>query len=89
MKKVTITITEIQGTGVFPKGHGFQKDQAMEGENRASLEGALRTFFNVKPTVKGVVGNHVIEGSGRKKEDLKKDPRINRILSMLDGEIAS
>ena len=74
---------------VFPRGHAFQKEQAFERENRTALEGALHNFFHVTPRLKAIVGDHVLEGSTRKKEDLKKDPRINRILSMLDGEIAS
>ncbi len=72
---------------VFPRGHSFQMNQALDGENRVALEEGLQNFFRVKPKVKAIVGDQTVKGSGPNKEDLRKDPRVNRILSMLDGEI--
>ena len=72
---------------VFPKGHTFQMEQVRDGDNRSTLEGAMKNFFAATPRLKMVTGRHTADGEGRKREELKKDPRINRILSMLDGEI--
>ncbi len=72
---------------VFPKGHTFQMEQVKDGANRTALEGAMKNFFAAAPRLKMVAGRHAVDGEGRRREELKKDPRINRILSMLDGEI--
>ena len=73
---------------LFPRGASFQMEQALAEENRETLEGTIEEFFQAKRIVKGRIGSHAVEGEKEKKESIKKDPRMGRILDMLDGEIS-
>ncbi len=72
---------------VFPRGHSFQMEQALDDDNKSAIQSAFKTFFQYSPRFRASIGDQFAEGDRKKKEALKSDPRIGRILEMLDGEI--
>ncbi len=73
---------------LFPRDQMFQKDQVFDPANVSVLETVFESFFARKVSFKGKIGEHVGDANHLRKEKLKQDPRIDRILDMLDGEIS-
>ncbi len=71
----------------FPKGASFQMEQAMAPENRKAIEQSFADFFQASRRLKGSVGAQKMKGEREKRAALREDPRLGRILDMLDGEI--
>jgi hypothetical protein len=71
----------------FPRGAAFQLEQAFEEENRSALEQAFEGFFRASRRIQGVLGTHAGDSERERRAAIRDDPRIGRILDMLDGEI--
>jgi len=71
----------------FPRGASFQMEQVLEEKNREAVERAIEGFFQGHRKVRGVLGTHTGESERERRAGLRDDPRIGRILDMLDGEI--
>ncbi|NNE08375.1 MAG: DNA polymerase III subunit gamma/tau, partial [Gemmatimonadetes bacterium] len=69
---------------LFPRDQMFQKDQVFDPANVSILEKVFESFFARKVNFKGKIGEHVGDANHLRKEKLKQDPRIDRILDMLD-----
>jgi DNA polymerase-3 subunit gamma/tau len=71
----------------FPRDASFQLDQILEAENRKAVEAAIESYFRSGRRVRGVLGTHAGESERERRAAIRDDPRIGRILDMLDGEI--
>jgi len=71
----------------FPRGAAFQLEQVLERENKRAVESAIESYFRTPRRLSAVLGTHAGDSEREKRAAVRDDPRIGRILDMLDGEI--